>query len=85
MASRSNVVGVPQVAMIVGMVGVTYASVPLYRMFCQVLPDLLSSHAMALARRSLNATLGDSSHLIRTRRLPATEAPLRRAGYVSCP
>ena len=26
----------PQVAMIVGMVGVTYASVPLYRMFCQV-------------------------------------------------
>ncbi len=25
-----------QVAMIVGMVGVTYASVPLYRMFCQV-------------------------------------------------
>ena len=27
----------PQVAFTVGMVGVTYAAVPLYRMFCQVI------------------------------------------------
>jgi cytochrome c oxidase assembly protein subunit 11 len=34
--AQSNKQGYYLFALIVGMVGVTYASVPLYRMFCQV-------------------------------------------------
>ena len=53
-------VDVLQVAMIVGMVGVTYASVPLYRMFCQVHQLRSPAMHMALASSWSTAMLGHS-------------------------
>lgn len=59
--AQSNKQGYYLFALIVGMVGLTYASVPLYRMFCQV---LASTHTPCLS--CTHASTGRLGQTLRT-------------------